>query len=86
VHLRREAGLVPAEFVEITLLGDDFDLSFPTGKNGEFYFENAPPGRYRATLGPDGKTCSLEITVPESSEMLVDVGYVVCEADEPVAP
>jgi outer membrane usher protein FimD/PapC len=55
------------------------EIIFPTGKGGEFYLENVPPGTYRALAEIPGKSCSFDLTVPETDEMIVDLGVLACE-------
>jgi outer membrane usher protein len=51
------------------------------GDNGEFYFENLPPGTHRATaLYSGGGTCSFTISVPTSDELQTDLGKLTCSA------
>ena len=53
--------------------------SYYAGKGGEFYLENAPPGRYRGTVGVPGRPCAFELTIPRSDEMLIELGGISCE-------
>ncbi len=69
----------PAEYLEVRLALPEKPLLFPTGKKGEFYVENVPPGTYRAAFDADGKTCEFDLTVPASAEVVVDLGGIVCE-------
>lgn len=49
------------------------------GKNGEFYLENIPPGRYPARLFLMDKDCEFDILIPESDSVMLDIGEVSCE-------
>jgi outer membrane usher protein len=69
----------PAEYYEVTMKVGEKEISFPTGKGGEFYLENIPPGSYRASLRIPGRPCLFDLVVPDSEEMVVDLGEVTCE-------
>lgn len=81
ISIRRDGETVPAEYLEVRMRVDGEKIVFPTGKGGEFYLENVPPGRYRASvLGPDGP-CGFEMEIPASDEMLIEQGGLSCEAN-----
>jgi len=79
LKIRVDGETKPVEYYEITLHGDGKPLVFPTGKGGEFYLENLKPGTYPATFGYAGKICAFDLAIPESKEMIVELGEVVCE-------
>lgn len=79
LKIRVDGETKPVEYYEITLHGDGKPLVFPTGKVGEFYFENVKPGVYPASFGYAGKICTFDLAIPESKEMIVELGEVVCE-------
>jgi len=58
---------------------DGKELSFPTGKGGEFYLENLRSGTYGATFEFEGRKCAVELKVPEAEETIVDLGGIACE-------
>lgn len=68
-----------AEFYEVKMMVEGKEIIFPTGKDGEFYLENIKPGRYTASLNYNGKTCSFGIIIPETDEMIIELGEVICE-------
>jgi outer membrane usher protein len=49
------------------------------GKEGEFYIENVPSGRHHARLIYSGKECRFDIIIPESDEIFIDTGKIICE-------
>jgi outer membrane usher protein FimD/PapC len=49
------------------------------GRGGEFYIENVPAGSYPAKITYEGEECVFDITIPETTEMWVDLGEVLCE-------
>jgi len=69
----------PVEYHEIRTMVDGKELSFPTGKGGEFYLENLQPGTYGATFEFEGRKCAVELKVPEAEETIVDLGGIACE-------
>lgn len=68
----------PAEFVEVAARKGEQRLSFPTGRDGEFYLENTPVGGYSASFPWRGKRCTFELMISSSSEMIVELGDVLC--------
>lgn len=79
LNIRLEGEARPVEFHEVRMTVEGKEIAFPTGKGGEFYLENIRPGSYGASVGYNGKTCFFEMTIPESSEMIVELGGLVCE-------
>jgi len=69
----------PVEYHEIRMMADGKELSFPTGKGGEFYLENLPPGTYDATFEHEGRKYGFALKVPESEETIVDLGGFTIE-------
>jgi outer membrane usher protein len=51
------------------------------GRGGKFYLENIPAGIYPAMLFSQDKECRFDIVFPESEEIMVDMGEVVCETE-----
>ena len=51
------------------------------GRRGEFYLENLKPGKYPAKVTFQDKQCSFELTVPESKDMIVTLGDIICKMD-----
>ena len=51
------------------------------GRRGEFYLENLKPGRYPAKVTFQDKHCSFELIVPESKDMIVTLGDIICKMD-----
>lgn len=68
----------PVEFQDIRIETAGMK-PIPVGRGGEFYLENLPPGRYRATVPVNGKRCEFELVIPASSETFVDLGEQTCE-------
>jgi len=73
---------VPAEFTVMGVQLKDRTVEGMVGRNGEFYLENVPPGTYPAKILYNRKECIFDIIVPETEEILVNLGEVVCEIME----
>jgi outer membrane usher protein len=68
----------PVEYGQLTLSGLDKPVETPIGKEGEFYLENVPPGRYTGKVVSPGKECTVTLVVPQSDEMMIDLGSLSC--------
>jgi hypothetical protein len=79
LKVKVDGEIRPAEYIEfkLTAMGKDF-VSY-TGKGGEFYFENINPGKYSGELKLLDKVFAFDIIFPESDDVLVDLGEVLCE-------
>jgi outer membrane usher protein FimD/PapC len=87
IHLLTEGEKKPLEFYEMRLKGNGLETEFPTGKGGEFYIENIPPGFYQLSIdltGNDltGKICSFDLEIPKSNETFIQLGDFLCEMDQ----
>jgi outer membrane usher protein len=69
----------PVEFIDFKLTVDGKDLFSYTGRGGEFYLENIAPGKYEGQFKLLDKVFAFDIVFPESDDMLVDLGEVLCE-------
>ncbi|MFH0775414.1 MAG: fimbria/pilus outer membrane usher protein [bacterium] len=58
------------------------EVNVPIGKNGEFYLENIPSGRYQAKTRYKERDYTSTIEIPESEEMFIDVGNVYATQTE----
>ncbi|WP_124962408.1 fimbria/pilus outer membrane usher protein [Sulfurisoma sediminicola] len=74
------AGAAQAvEYLDVIISVDGKEVLMPTGRGGEFYIENLKPGRHAARFDIGRRTCSFDLTVPESKEMMIDLGELnVC--------
>jgi len=79
LKLRKEGEVKPLEYVEFKIILDGKELALPTGKGGEFYFENVNPGKYRGELIYMDKKYVFDIIIPKSEEMIVELGEIICE-------
>lgn len=80
LKVKMEGQIKPAEFAEVSMIVEGRELIFPTGKGGEFYFENVQPGSYKALLKYVGKECVFDMIIPERTDMIVDLKDVICES------
>lgn len=63
-----------------TLTGPAGSLAIETSRNGDFYLENAPPGRYQGSIEVDGKQYSCAMDVPDSPEAVQELREgLICE-------
>jgi outer membrane usher protein len=79
VMVREGRAKVPAELTWMTVKDGATTLRLPVGRGGEFYLENPAPGDHAAEVTWKDRECAFTIDVPESSDVMVDVGEVVCE-------
>ena len=70
---------IPAEYLEGRLARDGVEVVFPTGKGGEFYLEDLAPGAYAGSVESGGKRFLFELKVPDSEDMIIDLGGLTCE-------
>ena len=63
-----------------TVTGDGGHLAIETESSGEFYLEDAPPGRYGGAITIDGKVYSCSMTVPSFPDAVYEIEEgIVCE-------
>ena len=79
LKLRDGANITALENREANLTGAAGSARLSTIRGGDFYLENLAPGRYSARLSVEEKSCKLELTVPDTQEIVTDLGEVICE-------
>jgi outer membrane usher protein len=79
LKIRSKGDLKAVEFYEVRMMAEGREITFPTGRNGEFYLENIKPGRYQASTVYMGKTYSFDIMIPYMADMIINLGEIVCE-------
>jgi len=73
--------VLPLEYQLAEIDAGGRKIEMPTGKNGEFYVENPPPGRQRASVLVKGSRCDFTLDVPASDEASVALGDIMtCHA------
>ena len=69
----------PAEYAALEIKIEENLLQTVVGRGGEIYLENIPSGSWPARLYLKDRWCSFDMEFPESDEMFVDMGEMVCE-------
>ncbi len=75
------AGKPPAYGTLLVTAGAT-EFSSPLNANGEFYFENLPPGDHPGVASWSGRTCRATIHMPDKAPSMTDAGVVTC-VEEP---
>ena len=76
---RSDGAVIALENYEMVLTGKTATARVSTIRGGDFYVENLVPGHYSAQLNVDKKSCKLEVTIPDSNEIVTDLGDIYCE-------
>jgi len=71
----------PAEYWGLKIWVDGEPKEVLVGKEGEFYLENIPAGRFPAMLFRQDSACSYHMIFPESDEIMVYMDEATCEMD-----
>jgi outer membrane usher protein len=79
LKLHADGIVAPLENYDVTLAHGAESAPMSTIRNGDFYVENLEPGSYTAHLKVGTKTCRLELAVPDTEEIVVELGDVFCE-------
>ena len=75
---------VPA-FGELTLRTPGGERISPIGRTGQFALENVPAGKYPAQIETEEGGCAMDLVVPESAAMQIDLGRISCRLHARVA-
>ncbi|MHB8895784.1 MAG: fimbria/pilus outer membrane usher protein [Candidatus Geothermincolia bacterium] len=86
LFVREAGGRYPMEYIELEVQAGEQRWSVPSGKDGEFFLENVGTGLVSLSFRYNGRDRSCEIIVPESEEIIADLGDVTCKffGDVPV--
>jgi outer membrane usher protein len=78
---RLDAGGVAPAYgtLSVTVAGTEF--SSPLNANGEFYFEDLPPGDHTGVASWSGRACRATIHMPDKAPPMTDAGVVKCVED-----
>lgn len=68
----------PAAYGTLMMTVAGEQVASPLGAAGEFYFENAGPGRHAAVVTYAQQTCTLTIEVPDVAAPQLDLGALSC--------
>jgi len=79
LKITTDGAVKAVEFQEIDITVNGKKVAFPTGKGGEFYLENIPPGRYPAQFNYMEKPLTFDIIIPKVDDIIIDLGSIVVE-------
>jgi outer membrane usher protein len=79
LKIRSRGQVKPAEFYEVIVAVGNRRVTFVTGRGGEYYVEDLPPGRYAARVAGGGTSCAFELSIPETREPLTELPTVICD-------
>ncbi len=79
LKIKTDGTVKPVEFYEINIAANGKKVIFPTGKEGEFYLENIPPGRYPAQFNYMEKSFTFDIIIPKVDDIIIDIGSIIVE-------
>jgi outer membrane usher protein FimD/PapC len=79
LKIKVKGAMQDAEFYEATLTVGGRPVRFMTGRGGEFYVEDLPPGRYAARLSGNGQGCAFELLVPQTKQAFTEIPEIVCD-------
>ena len=77
LQYRTGAQVRPLEYHLVAVEAAGRAIEVPTGKNGDFYIENLPAGRHRASVQIRGSRCEFAIDVPATVETAVALGDIM---------
>ena len=74
---RAGGKVIPLEYHLISMEVAGKKIEFPTGKNGDLYLENIPPGRYAASVLIEKTMCRFTVVIPESKESFIKLNELM---------
>jgi outer membrane usher protein len=81
LFIQEKGQRTEAEYWGLAIRIDDEAEELIIGKRGFFYLENVPAGELRVRLFMKEKECLFAMAIPESDEIMVDLGEVACAMD-----
>ena len=81
LYMLEEEGEVPVGSAIMLIHSKDGVIEGLVGSGGEFYVENVPFGKHPAQVMNKEQGCKFSIIIPDSDEMLIDLGKITCEAN-----
>lgn len=72
-------GKKTAQYYGLDLVQGDHKQTAIVGYGGAFYIENMSSGLYKARLYNETRACSFDMTIPESDDMFIKLGDVICK-------
>jgi outer membrane usher protein len=79
VNIMENGENVHMESGVLRIEADDGLYEGLVGRGGEFYIENVPSGKHTARIIYLGRECKFDIIIPDSEDMLIDLGEMICE-------
>lgn len=79
IFLLENGRKLTTDYASLTMTIDNQTVESVIGKGGEFYLEDIKPGQYLLNITFEDKDCGLTITVPESNDMVIDLGGLICK-------
>jgi len=67
---------LPVEYQTITMKFNGKVITFQTGRDGEFFIEDAVPGTFKAFFKYAGKAYTFDINIPKSDEIIIEAGEI----------
>jgi len=83
VYFRRGGKLVSAQYSALEYQDGKQAKRAIVGFGGELYLENISTGSYPAKLVKDHDVCHFDLVIPETDEIINDIGDVICDSDQP---
>ena len=77
--MKKDGAVVPVEYSEVRMDVNGHPMIFITARGGEFYVENIPPGKYKASFSFEDKPFSVNIVIPETVDTFIELGGVIVE-------
>lgn len=74
---RAGGKVIPLEYHLISMEVAGKKIAFPTGKNGDLYLENIPPGKYAASVLIEKTMCKFTVVIPESKESFIKLNELM---------
>lgn len=81
VYFIKGGKKIPAQYagLEIDVFGKKKEIIL--GEGGVLYVENIPSGTFHARLYDKDHDCSFDIVIPESNDIIINIGEISCEVD-----
>jgi outer membrane usher protein len=76
LKILKDGKKFPVEYHLITMMVNGQSITFQTGRDGEFFIEDAVPGTYKATFKLNGKWHTFDVNIPKSDEIIIDAGEI----------
>ncbi len=78
IFIQTAEGNQALEFSTLKVILPSRTLEGLIGHGGEFYIENVPSGLHKASVDYMDSRCKVKLDVPDTDEVLLDLGALVC--------